>query len=237
MSQKNDVYVFGVSVNNVSYDIILETITQFLKSSTYHHIVTLNPEILLKAYKSFQYKKILNDAALGVVDGIGLYIALWRRGKKLHTRITGVDLMHEVLKRVDDCSGKVFLAAHIDGLSSWTETKNSLEVRYPHIIFSGNDIDPRDVNYNHISVDVILCNFGAPEQEIFLSKMQNTNAKIGIGVGGAFDFVTGVVPRAPRWMRTWGLEWLYRLYKQPRRFKRIYNAVIVFPLKALWNNK
>ena len=240
MSRRECGHVLGVKIDNISYATITKDIEKYLNSSRYHRIVTLNPEILLTAHSDTEYKKMLNNSDLKIVDGFGIHIALLCRGQKLKDRVTGIDLMYEILKKVDDLSGTVFLAAHLYGLSSWTEVKNSLEVRYPHITFLGDDIDPEnfsDKNIENIFVDVVFCNFGAPEQEMFLSKFHNGQSKIGIGVGGSFDFATGTLPRAPQWMRKCGIEWLYRLYKQPRRWRRICNAVIFFPVSSLLNIK
>jgi N-acetylglucosaminyldiphosphoundecaprenol N-acetyl-beta-D-mannosaminyltransferase len=84
--------------------------------------------------------------------------------------------------------------------------------------------------------DIMVCNFGAPYQEKFIYHNLNKvpSVKIGIGIGGALDFLTGKIKRAPKWMRFLGLEWLWRLIKQPKRFKRIFRAVFVFMSKFFY---
>ncbi|MGB9890029.1 MAG: WecB/TagA/CpsF family glycosyltransferase, partial [Anaerolineae bacterium] len=78
--------------------------------------------------------------------------------------------------------------------------------------------------------DILLVAYGAPAQDLWLARnLARTGAKVGIGVGGAFDYIAGIVPRAPRWMRRVGLEWLYRLFRQPWRWRR----QRVLPLYAL----
>lgn len=239
MSDLQKPSIFGVLIDDVTQKAMSSTIRDFLSSDRYHHIVTLNPEILLEAYRNDMYKNILNAAALRSIDGIGVFYALLIQRMKLQNRITGLDLMQMILTQADDRSGKVFLAANKRGLSKWRSVRDNLSVRYPHISFTGKDLDPQifDHKLQDNSVDVVLCNFGAPEQEFFLHRLSDHHAKIGIGIGGAFDFITGAVPRAPRFMRTIGLEWLYRLYKQPQRWKRIYNAVIVFPYYVISKKK
>lgn len=237
MSQKEQGHVFGVRIDNILHTTITKNIDAYLSGDQYHHIVTLNPEILLKARADAHYRDVLNGSDLNIVDGTGVRIALWRRGQSLNSRVTGVDLMHEILAKVDDFSGTVFLATHIEGLSSLQKVKDIFESLYPNITFSGADIDPKNVHKKNIFADVVLCNFGAPEQEFFLNTLCDEQVKIGVGVGGAFDFVTGAVPRASKWMRICGIEWIYRLYKQPHRWKRIYNAVIVFPILSIINTK
>jgi N-acetylglucosaminyldiphosphoundecaprenol N-acetyl-beta-D-mannosaminyltransferase len=232
--------IFSVRIDNITRDEIFVYAQGFLSSDAYHHIVTLNPEILLKSRYNRSYKNILNASALNIVDGIGIRFALLRHGKHLKSRCTGVELMHIVLKVINRRSGKVFLVVNQRGLSDWKEVKRELKTLYPRISFNGQNIDPSKYGkiFNSIDeMDVVLCNFGAPEQEQFLCKLTSRHAKMGIGIGGAFDYLTGAMPRAPKWMRAIGMEWLYRLCRQPHRWKRIYNAVIVFPLLILCNKE
>ena len=79
------------------------------------------------------------------------------------------------------------------------------------------------------------CNFGAPDQEYFLESLRgrSESVRLVMGVGGAFDFLTGKLPRAPRVFRVIGLEWLWRLFLQPSRWKRIWRAVVVFPIAVI----
>ncbi len=232
MTHKKAMHIFGTRIDLMSHDVLASAVDDYLTSTTYHRITTLNPEILLAARESAQYREVVNHADINIIDGTGVCLALWQRSAEHLTRVTGVDLMHMILTRVDACAGTVFLATRRDGLSTWTEAKNALEVRYPHIVFSGADLNPQSTEPMHITADVILCNFGAPGQEVFLQRV--TGGKIGVGVGGAFDFATGALLRAPRWMRRIGCEWAYRLYQQPHRWKRMYRALIVFPVLALF---
>lgn len=88
--------------------------------------------------------------------------------------------------------------------------------------------------------DIIFCNFGSPEQEKFLHSLKsqkNANIKLAMGVGGSFDYLTGKTRRAPRILRQIGLEWLWRFILEPQyRFKRIINAIIIFPIKIILNS-
>lgn len=84
---------------------------------------------------------------------------------------------------------------------------------------------------------IVFCNFGIPEQDKFIASLRKFNGKIclGMGVGGSFDFLTGKVKRAPKWMRRLGFEWIYRLIQQPNRWKRMFRAVIIFPIRVIFN--
>jgi N-acetylglucosaminyldiphosphoundecaprenol N-acetyl-beta-D-mannosaminyltransferase len=107
----------------------------------------------------------------------------------------------------------------------------------PRLLVSGyRDTSPSDNSVinaiNRSGAKILLVAFGAPAQEIWLSEnlKKLPQIRVAMGVGGTFDFIAGIVPRAPQWMRKIGLEWVYRLYRQPRkRLKRIFNAFCVFP--------
>jgi N-acetylglucosaminyldiphosphoundecaprenol N-acetyl-beta-D-mannosaminyltransferase len=232
---QNEITIFDVRIDQGTQ--ISEVITQcVLDKEHYSRITTLNPEILLLARSNRTYKETLNTATFNIVDGYGIVLVLKLCGVQA-TRLAGVDLMHDILEMINYHQGSVYLAVSAQGLSSWIEVKNALEARYPKIDFYGDDMDPKAHHkfIDKISCDVVLCNFGAPEQESFLASLSKNHASIGIGVGGAFDYVTGAVQRAPDWMCSAGLEWAYRLYQQPHRFMRIVRAVIVFPLLAILN--
>jgi N-acetylglucosaminyldiphosphoundecaprenol N-acetyl-beta-D-mannosaminyltransferase len=85
--------------------------------------------------------------------------------------------------------------------------------------------------------DILLVAYGAPAQELWIARNQPLlGVPAAIGVGGTFDYLAGHVPRAPRWMRRLGLEWLFRLIRQPWRWRRIWTAVVSFPL-AVWRDQ
>jgi N-acetylglucosaminyldiphosphoundecaprenol N-acetyl-beta-D-mannosaminyltransferase len=191
----------------------------------------------LRAQKDERFRNILNGCDLNVADGIGLKYAFWRYGRHLKNRISGVDLMQETLKMANKNKLEVFLAASTSGLSTWHETANQLRKKYPSIVFNGAAIGLEEAANWHIPhCDVLLCNFGAPVQEVFIDSKKRDTIKLAMGVGGAFDFVCKKIPRAPKMMRDLGLEWLWRFMLEPRyRAKRIFRAVVVFPIKIIFS--
>jgi N-acetylglucosaminyldiphosphoundecaprenol N-acetyl-beta-D-mannosaminyltransferase len=229
--------ILGVRIDNLSRKEILEKVEFFLNRQKFHQIATINPEFVLQAQVDFDFEKILNGCALNVADGIGIKFAFWRYGKQLKRRIAGADLMHDVLRVADRRRLKVFLAASAHGLSTWQETATVLGVLYPDVEFSGDNIDPLDFTYNlkRKDYDLLLCGFGAPHQERFINSVKNDTIRLAMGVGGSFDFVTGKISRAPKLWRKIGLEWLWRFIQEPGyRAKRIFNAIIVFPIKIIF---
>jgi N-acetylglucosaminyldiphosphoundecaprenol N-acetyl-beta-D-mannosaminyltransferase len=131
----------------------------------------------------------------------------------------------------------IFLLIRKDGLSSLAEIANAIAKRYPKLSVEGAEID---VGVDSIpdkvrNATVVFCNFGAPEQEYVLESLRKDpgDIRIAMGIGGAFDYMTGKRKRAPKWMRAIGLEWLFRLAVQPGRIGRIRTAVGVFPFLCL----
>jgi N-acetylglucosaminyldiphosphoundecaprenol N-acetyl-beta-D-mannosaminyltransferase len=235
-TKKSSVNIFDVRIDNFSKKEILEKIGSFLDSGSFHQIATVNPEFILQAQKDEKFKSILNGCALNMADGIGIRYAFWRYGKNLKARIAGIELMHEVLNLANKKSLGVFLAASNRGLSTWEETAGALRKKYPRIKFSGENMDPMDVQtVGSLGCEILLCNFGAPRQEFFINSQKNDRIRLAMGVGGSFDFVTEKISRAPKVMRVCGLEWLWRLFLEPRyRGKRIFNAICIFPLRVLF---
>jgi N-acetylglucosaminyldiphosphoundecaprenol N-acetyl-beta-D-mannosaminyltransferase len=247
-------FIFNTRIDNIAKQDIFLTVEGFLESNLFHQIATVNPEFLLLSLKDTRFRNILNKCELNVADGVGIHFAFWRQRKKLQTRMAGADLMAYILQQAERKNLSVMCVVRKDGLSKWKDIRRALKKQYPKLRVEGIDISitrhPELVLGSRTLLDdiesklferikkshIILCNFGAPYQEVFLADFRkNTNAiRVAMGVGGSFDFLTGKTKRAPRLMRALGLEWLWRLFLQPRRFKRIWNAVIVFPVRVLF---
>lgn len=234
---------FDISISSFSNEAVLTKVREFLAEPKFHRIATVNPEFLVMADRDGAFKKSLQDADLCVADGFGIVLAGVLHGEKI-TRFPGVDLMHDIIAIAQREGHAVFLAIRQDGLSSYEEIRVALLKKYPRLNVAGTDVDAglyqassiryqvyeiRDTKY-----DILLCNFGAPTQELFLESVRNDpgDVRLAVGVGGSFDYLTGKQKRAPGWWRALGLEWLWRLILQPKRWRRIWNAVVVFPVKV-----
>ena len=238
--------LLGVKIDNFSGDEIEEKIKGFLKNERLNQIVTVNPEFIIEAQKDKDFKNAINKADLNVVDGVGIKFAFWRFGKSLKKRVAGVDLMWNILRIAEEEGSSVFLVANEDGISSWQDTAEAIKKSYPKLKISGIntgrsfcyfDSDIRDNIYKIKNYEILFCNFGAPDQDKFIAslKKRNKNIRLAMGAGGSFDFISGKIIRAPKWIRRVGLEWLWRLMMQPKRFKRIFKAIIIFPIKIVLN--
>lgn len=227
--------ILGVKVDNFSRQEILEKVEIFLLGNSFRQIATVNPEFILQAGEDAEFKNILNSCDLNIADGFGIKLAFWKYGKKLKCRMAGIDLMEEILRRASDKNLKIFLAANSRGLSGWELTRDAIHATYPSLIIKGENLDIHNTTYIIPDTNIVFCNFGAPNQEKFLNNLKSDKIKLAMGVGGSFDYLTGKIPRAPKFMRQIGLEWLFRLFVQPNRWKRIWNAVIIFPIKVIFN--
>ncbi len=233
--------ILGIKINNLTKQQILQKIEFVLnkKNKKFHQVVTVNPEFILQAQKDQKFKNVLNNTALSIADGVGLKFAAWRFGKNLKCKFAGIDLMWEILQIASKKKQKVFLIANKDGLSTWQKTAEAIEKVYPNLEISGTNINENISNYELpvANYEILFCAWGSPQQEILINSLKNTSLKLAMGVGGSFDFITGKVKRAPKWLCVIGLEWLWRLILEPRyRIKKIWNAIIVFPIKVIFNN-
>jgi len=239
--------ILGVNINILTKKQALVKTQEFLTDGRQHFIVTPNPEIILAAIEhDSDFLNILNKADLALSDGVGLKVAAWLIGVNLQ-RITGADLVKDLLELAEAQSRRVVVFNWQNGLSGESDIRQVLGSKYPELQALVVDIERGTVmpeeklaRVKKFEPDIIFCTLGAPYQEkfIFHNLPNLPTVKIGMGVGGSFDFLTGKLSRAPFWLRRIGLEWLWRLIKQSWRWRRIYNAVIVFPVKFLiWRFK
>jgi N-acetylglucosaminyldiphosphoundecaprenol N-acetyl-beta-D-mannosaminyltransferase len=228
------VKILGVRFDNVTMQEALQKALRFASQKQKRYICTPNPEILLEAQKNRKFLRILNDSALNIPDGFGIILASKYKKAPLKERVTGTDLMREILA---ENSHRIFLLGAHPGIAE------EVAAKFPNTnivgTFAGSPA-PQDEHkirksINDSEAEILFVAYGAPAQELWIARNLKhlKPVNLAIGVGGAFDFLAGKTKRAPLLMRKTGLEWLYRLAKEPKRVKRIYNAVIKFPIKII----
>ncbi len=227
-------HIFRIGIDNLSSADVLKQIEHWLTHEGFHRIATVNPEFLLLSEKNRAFRGALLSADLRVADGFGLRLPFFLAGETLIERIPGADLLPEILALAEEHRLTVGLMLDPGGLSSYELIKKSLLERYPDLSvakFAPEYLLGKLLAPYHI----VFCNYGAPLQEIVLAGLKSApgNIRLAMGVGGAFDFLTGKVARAPKFLRNAGLEWAWRLWQQPKRWRRIWNAVVIFPWKVL----
>jgi len=240
--------ILGVKIDNFSLIEVLNKILGFLSSTGQHQIATVNPEFIMAAQRDDEFRNILNKCDLNVADGFGIALAARRLGQKLIQRVTGVDLMWEIIKIAEQTGKSVFLLGAKKGVAERTAYK--IQERYPGITITGAESGFRSWHrhfsdeklveiVNRRQPDILFVAFGQVKQEkwIYHNLPKVPSVKLAMGVGGAFDYISGRVKRAPKWMRSIGLEWLYRLIRQPWRLPRILTAVVKFSFAVLFSKK
>ena len=153
-----------------------------------------------------------------MIDGIGVVLAAKIMGKPLKQRVTGVDFVESLCKYI---SKRPITAAFLGGGPRVAEKAcECLQKKYSGLKTAWFSQEPND-SLLYKSTDILFVAFGSPKQEEWIAKnLDKIPAKVVIGVGGAFDFISGNVRRAPKFIRSLGLEWLFRLLIQPWRIKR-----------------
>ncbi len=238
------VTILGVQIDSFTNEELIQKLEQYLFGQKSHLIVTPNPEFCIQATRDHEFRDILNSASLAIPDGIGLKFAGWYLGQPITRRVTGVSLVEELCRQARDKNLSVFFLGALNDIAH--RTAASMKEKYPglQVVGAENEYDflgrKRSDNdmiarINRKKPAILFLAFGAPAQEKWLARNLHffETVKIAVGVGGSFDYLSGQVRRAPVVMRTLGLEWLYRLMKQPWRIRRIYRAVIVFPMKVI----
>lgn len=233
---KKEVKILGVKISNLSKEEVLTKVASMIEGSGKHLIVTPNPEFLLAARKDKDFLDILNGASLSLSDGFGLKLAAWVKGFNLR-RYTGAALTKDLLALAEVRHWPIAVINWHAGLSTAKDISLALKKFYPNLKYLVKDERRGDYVFDmsdlrHFQAKIIFSTLGAPYQEKLLVKLLDKNlAKLGIGVGGSFDYLTGKAPRAPSILQSLGLEWLWRLALAPRkRVRRIWRAVIFFPI-------
>lgn len=239
--------ILGVRIDEVSANEALQKAKNFLVTGQ-HQIFTPNPEMLVKAAEDQNFRSTLNRGDLNICDGTGLQMAVRHlHGKKID-RITGVDFMLQLCKQAEQQKCSIYLLGSGDD-KVLEKTAANLLFQFPTLNIVGKDKGPTITEsasgliiegganaavvekINHAKPDILFVAFGMGKQEKWLDQNLSSmpSIRIGMGIGGAFDYISGAVTRAPLLWRKFGLEWAYRLVKQPGRLGRIWNATVVFP--------
>lgn len=219
-------------------DAALARIEQLVDRGGPHQVATVNPEFVMRAQRDREFARVLDEADICLADGVGVVWAARRQGCAIEGPVAGVDLVAPLAAMCARRGLRLFLLGAAPGVASeladqLRASNEGLEVS-AHSGGPGHDHDVETLHRIHDHhADVLLVAFGAPAQEMWIDRLKNRlGVSVAIGVGGAFDYLTGRVPRAPRWVRQARLEWMARLVRQPWRIRRM--AVLpVYAIKVL----
>lgn len=217
--------ILGFKIYNEDKDSLMNYIEKLHKVN----IVSGNPEILFNGLNNPMIKKNFNEkTSLIIPDGIGTVIASKIVKERVKERIAGIDVVREVLIKANEEGKSIYLLGAKEEVLRKCEENIKKEFKSLKVVGSHNGFFDLD-NCNDIIDDIEKCNpwaifvaMGSPRQEIFIQKIiDKADTHIFMGVGGVFDIFAGELKRAPKWMLSLGLEWLYRVFKEPFRIKRL----------------
>lgn len=221
--------ILDVAVDQVDLDAAVAEIDRLIKNRTESHLaVTPNSEMLVMAQQDLELKKILNQADLTVPDGIGVVWAARLLGAAIPERVAGIDLMKQLFSLAAHKDYQIYLLGGRPGIPF--QVKRRILAEYPELRVIGEHhgyLDNKSEAYvikeiNQLQPDLLFVGMGVPLQEKWLARnLPSLPVSVGMGVGGSFDVLAGEKKRAPIWLQRLGLEWLYRLLQEPKRFRRI----------------
>ena len=217
--------ILGVAFDALTLGEAEERADALLCSGAGGYIVTATPEIVLRCREDAAYAAAVNGAKLVLADGVGDLCAARILGTPLPGRVAGADLVPRLLARLAERGGSVFLYGARPGVAE--RAGESLQSACPGLRIAGTEngyISDETALLEALErekPDLLLLGLGAPRQELWMARNRQKINAVMIGVGGLLDVFAGDIPRAPEAWQRLGLEWLYRLLREPRRFKRV----------------
>jgi N-acetylglucosaminyldiphosphoundecaprenol N-acetyl-beta-D-mannosaminyltransferase len=226
------IYILDVPIDDVTENEAVKYIDTLMNDGQLHQVVTVNPEFVMEAQRDPRFMQVLNDASLATADGVGIVLA---------ARWLGTPIRERVAKQAVIRGWRIFFLGAAPGVAE--KAAQVLRHRYAGLQVAGTYAgSPSIIEEPYVqqqvldaNPDILLVAYGHPAQDLWIARNQALlNVRLAIGVGGTFDEITGLVPQAPNWMHKVGLKWLWRLIQQPWRYKRIFTALIKFPLAVLF---
>ena len=218
--------IMGLQFDNVTMDEAAARAEKILAGEKTCYVVTPNAEIAYEALHDEKLRALINDADLVLPDGAGVVLASKLLKTPLKQKVAGVDFADRLLSVLEKTGGGLFLLGSKPGIAELAAEK--MREKHPGLTICGmhdgyfKDDAPVIAAINEAKPDVLFVCLGAPKQELFMKRHQNDlSCRLMIGLGGSLDSFAGTVKRAPKWMIKANLEWLYRLYKEPKRFGRM----------------
>lgn len=224
--------VLGVGFDNLTLEEAAQAGAGFVEGDGFHYAVTPNPEFILAARKDPAFRQVLLDADLVLPDGIGVIYSAKLLGRPLKGRAPGIEFAQQLIAWMAKNGKRLFLLGAKPGVAELAAA--NLKTQYPGLIVCGThdgyfqEDEPVVEAIRAAAADVVFVCLGAPKQEFWMAKNgPASGAHLMVGLGGSLDVFAGVVDRAPEGFQKLGLEWLYRLMKEPKRFGRMAKLPLV----------
>ena len=237
------VNILGVNVDKVTIPEAADKIFDMLSENRPHWIFTPNSEIIMQAYNNPDFCDILNKADMLTADGIGVVYASKILDNPISERAAGFDIACKVIEKIAHSGHRLYLFGGREGVAQ--TAKRKLEEKYPFIQIVGTHngyFTPEQesdivAEINSARPDIVFVCLGAPAQEKWIARnSEKMNARVFMGIGGSLAVIAGGAERSPDFWCNHGLEWFYRLMKQPSRFMRML-ALQKFAITVLLKGK
>lgn len=229
----NRLHLGHVPVDRVTFDGALDAIAAMVASSSGGAVFTPNVDHVVLAEEDDAFRHAYEAVDLSVADGMPIVWASRMLGEAVPEKISGSDLVPRLLDRAEASGWRVFLLGGGEGVA--VEAAHRLRTTHPRLVIAGTSAPRIDMHepeavrerileeVRAAKPDIVLVGFGAPKQELFIHEAARAlKPAVLLGIGASLEFLAGTVQRAPRWISAAGLEWAYRLMREPRRLWRRY---------------
>lgn len=222
------VNIAGINIDDITMEQAVNRVYEFIDSNENHSIYTPNAEIMMEGITNKNINRVLNAADMLVADGAGVVLASKILGREVREKVSGVDLTQNLLKASSKKPIKFFLFGGKPGIAEKAHANIICDYPAAQVVGTRNgyfkEADNEEIidKINKSGAEVLFVCLGAPQQELWIHENKDKlKVKACLGGGGTIDILAGNVKLAPDFFRNHSLEWLYRLYKEPRRFKRM----------------
>jgi N-acetylglucosaminyldiphosphoundecaprenol N-acetyl-beta-D-mannosaminyltransferase len=222
--------VLGIGISAIDMSMALDTIQGWIRRRDQHYVTVTPVHALMDARRDPELRRIFNASGLATPDGMPLVWLMRLRGYVYVRRVYGPDLMLAVCEESLAAGHSHFLYGGAQGVAE--SLKASLEERFPFRPLTSEEDRRITDEINAANPDIVWVGISSPKQERWMAEhLGKVSAPVMIGVGAAFDFLSGRKPQAPRWMQRSGVEWLFRLATEPGRLWKRYllsNPLFIF---------
>lgn len=236
----NRVNVLGVGIDNLTLSEAVDKALSLISEHRCAYMVTPNPEIVMAAWDDPKVSKAIENADLVIPDGVGVMQAARILGTPLREHMPGIDAATEIIKRLASRGGSVFLYGARPGVAE--KAAERMKQCFPGLVICGtndgygNDDGAVVSKINAAKPDFVMVCLGVPKQELWMAKhAAKLDAGLMAGLGGTIDVFSGQVKRAPLIWQKLKLEWLYRCFEEPKRFRKV-KRIPQFIIKA-WRKR
>lgn len=222
----NKTIIDGIAFEKTTISGAVELADALIRKGTPAGVVTPNPEILWMALRDQTLYRAIKEAALVLPDSVGVRLAARILNDPLPAKVAGVEFGEALLKRAAEKGYGVYFLGAKPGVAE--KAAANMQAKFPELLVKGTsdgyfrDVEPVLENIRRCRPEILFVCLGAPKQEVFIADYkEQTGAVLHLALGGSLDVYAGCVERAPKWMIKLGLEWFYRLMKEPKRAPRM----------------